>query len=225
MFNSSDLISQIKEYQEKHSVLSLKSHHFVFDCPFDSEAIETPDFIWIGLNPGGDQDDWAKTDGKNDEETRDRNFQEIYGRSSLSKRRMTKVRNFLGNNNFRKTTHTELFFWCSKDTNKDFQNRYNFSFDDNPHMKFCCQMNKILIDRIKPKALFFESRAKIDIIKRYFRLDYITTEVISNSDNVRVDEYSFESKYRLINFDHLSAGPPKSLHMQNVSKYVQSIIN
>ena len=41
--------------------------------------------------------------------------------------------------------------------NGNFQNRYNFSFDDNPHMKFCCQMNKILIDRIKPKAIFFES--------------------------------------------------------------------
>jgi len=69
-----------------------------------------PDYIWMGLNPRNDSPDWERTSNKNDEETRERNFQEIFGRSRSSKARMTKVERFLGTDYFHSTTHTKLFF-------------------------------------------------------------------------------------------------------------------
>ena len=69
--DTSDLIRAIKEYQNRNVELLQKSHHFVFDCPLDFQNSDVTDYIWIGLNPGNDEDDWFKTNGRNDEETRD----------------------------------------------------------------------------------------------------------------------------------------------------------
>ena len=90
---TSDLIREIKEYQSRNVELLKKSHHFVFDCPLDFQNSDETNYIWMGLNPGNDEDDWLKTGGRNDEETRDRDFQEIFGRSRGSKTRKTKIKN------------------------------------------------------------------------------------------------------------------------------------
>ena len=85
-FSTRDLIAEIRSYQEEHPEL-LKSHHFVFDCPLDRSNLDRPDFIWFGVNPGTDEEDWRRFP-HNGEETRDRDFQDKLGRSTASKRRM-----------------------------------------------------------------------------------------------------------------------------------------
>ena len=114
-----------------------------------------PDYIWMGLNPGNDSPDWERTSNKNDEETRERNFQEIFGRSRSSKERMTKAERFLGTDYFHSTTHTKLFFWCSNGISSDFELRYGTSFGNSPHVNFYCKINKRLIETVEPKAMFF----------------------------------------------------------------------
>ena len=221
VFSTTDLIEQIRDYQNKNSEL-LRSHHFVFDCPLGSNTQLKPEFIWMGINPGKDEEDWKKTKNKNDEETRDRNFQNLYQRSKNSKTRMTKIKNFLGFETFNKTTHTELFFWGSKDTNKHFESRYGTKLFTSPHLEFCSKMNNLLMDRVKPKVIFFESLDKINILKKFFNINKIKSYNVSSRV---VDEYLLNKKYRLINFDHLSAGPPASLSRLEVSEFVRKLIN
>ena len=38
LFSTSDLISKIRQFQEKNTILKKKSHHFVFDCPLNAAA-------------------------------------------------------------------------------------------------------------------------------------------------------------------------------------------
>ncbi len=57
-FTTSDLIKEIRSYQVKNPILLEQPHHFVFDCPFDANSSDKPKYIWIGLNPGDDTDDW-----------------------------------------------------------------------------------------------------------------------------------------------------------------------
>ena len=201
-FYTSDLIAKIRDYQSRNQELMRNSHHFVFDCPFGLASDAKPKYIWMGLNPGDDTNDWSVTENKNSEETRDYDFQRAIVRSSGSARRMTKLRSFLGDEVFNLTTHTQLFFWCSKNIKEDFYNRYQTSFQLSPHIAFCCNLNRALIDRIEPRAIFLESRKNIKIFKNYFKLDFVRSYPILNSP---VDIYMLEDKFKLINFDHLSA--------------------
>ena len=153
--STSDLIAEIRDYQTNNPVLLQKSHHFVFDCPLEGGSMSKPDYIWMGLNPRNDSPDWERTSNKNDEETRERNFQEIFGRSRSSKERMTKAERFLGTDYFHSTTHTKLFFWCSNGISNDFELRYGTSFGNSPHVNFYCKINKRLIETVEPKAMFF----------------------------------------------------------------------
>jgi len=221
MFSTSDLIKKIRNYQNKNPEL-LKSHHFVFDCPFGKEKNIKPDFIWMGVNPGKDCDDWKTTKGKNDEETRDINFQDIYKRSTNSKTRMTKIKKFLGYEHFNKTTHTELFFWGSRNTDEHFESRYGTKFFDSPHLDFCSKMNFSLMERTKPKAIFFESLDKIKIFKKFFNIKITNSYDVSNRI---INEYIISEKYRLLNFDHLSSGPPASLARKEVSDFIRNLLN
>ena len=184
-----------------------KSHHFVFDCPLDKAQTGKPDFVWLGLNPGSDKTDWEKwPSGPNMEETRDCDFQAKYGRSPGSKKRMKQLSQFLGNDLFSRTTHCELFFWCSPDTGKSFKNRYGYGFAENPHWEFCCKMNKALITRVNPKAIFAESRKNLDHYEKRLGL---TSRIphLSKSGNKEalIEERLFDGRIPFYCFDHLSA--------------------
>ncbi|AUG53369.1 hypothetical protein [Thalassospira marina] len=218
---SSDLIAEIREYQKIHFELLKNSHHFVFDCPMNFDVSADPEYVWMGFHPGDDEDDWEKTQGINDEETRDRDFQEIFGRSKGSKTRKTKIRNFLGQDVYNKTSYTELFFWCASRSPRDFQNRYGTSLIDSPHLKFCLDQNYKLIHKINPKMIFLEGLSKIKFLDIRFSLQMVARHSVE--DRV-VDEYLVDEKFRLLNFDHLSSGPPASLARAEVGKLVRGLL-
>lgn len=201
-FSTTDLIEQIRSYQEKHTVL-LKSHHFVFDCPLDRANVAEPDFIWFGVNPGTDEEDWRRF-STNSEETRGFDFQAECGRSAASARRMEKLRRFLGADRFRRTTHCELFFWCSRDTGSAFGRRYGFPFNSNPHWDFCCAINKRLIERVKPIAVLAESRPKLHIYERRLGLRPGSTHR-NDKGEVLVEERRLDGDIPFYCFDHLSS--------------------
>lgn len=201
-FSTSDLIAQVRSHQEQHREL-LKSHHFVFDCPLDRTNVAKPDFIWFGVNPGTDEEDWRRF-STNSEETRDFDFQAEYGRSKASEGRKEKLRRFLGADRFRRTTHCELFFWCSKDTGADFKKRYGYPFNGNPHWDFCCAMNKRLIERVKPIAMLAESRPKLPIYEHRLGLRPGRTHQDDKGD-VLVEERRLDGDIPFYCFDHLSS--------------------
>ena len=201
-FSTSDLIAQVRSHQEQHREL-LKSHHFVFDCPLDRTNVARPDFIWFGVNPGTDEEDWRRS-STNSEETRDFDFQAEHGRSKASERRMEKLRRFLGADRFQRTTHCELFFWCSGDTGSAFRERYGYPFHSNPHWDFCCAMNKHLIERVKPIAVLAESHSKLHLYQRRLGLRPVRTHK-NDRGVVLVEELRFDGGIPFYCFLHLSS--------------------
>lgn len=200
-FSTSDLIMEVRRYEQEHREL-LESHHFVFDCPLDRTNVAKPDIIWFGVNPGQDEEDWRRRPARS-EETRDHDFQAECGRSKASAERMEKLRQFLGAGVFRRTTHCELFFWCSKDTGPAFRERYGFSFEANPHWNFCCDINRRLVARVKPIAVLAESRRRLPLYER--RLSLRPSHVHRNDrGDVLVNEQRLDGDIPFYCFDHLS---------------------
>lgn len=201
-FSTSDLNERIRDHQDAHSELK-RSHHFVFDCPLESMYTGKPDYIWFGVNPGSDDEDWTQH-GENTEETRDYDFQLERGRSEASTKRMKKIRKFLGPDRFGRTTHCELFFWCSKNTGRAFDERFGYSFATNPHWDFCCQINRKLIKRVQPKAVLAESRGKLGIYSARLGLRRIKPHRSADGETL-IEELELEGGIPFYCFDHLSA--------------------
>ena len=105
---------------------------------------------------------------------------------------------------FRRTTHCELFFWCSKDTGGAFKERYGYPFNSNPHWDFCCDINRRLIERVKPIAVLAESRRKLPIYERRLNLQPSSVHRNGNGD-VLVEERRFDGGIPFYCFDHLSS--------------------
>ena len=99
--------------------------------------------------------------------------------------------------------------------------RYGTSFQSSPHLEFCLKMNRKLFYLINPKAIFFESLPNIDILRNFFFLEKID---FYNVGTRRIDEWMIDGKYRLLNFDHLSSGPPASLERTQVSEMIRRLI-
>ena len=203
-FSTSDLIEKIRAYQsEPENTELLRSHHFVFDCPVNKSHVGRPSFIWLGLNPGGDDHDW-KRHPQHTEESRDYDFQEAHGRSKGSKDRMGKLEGFVGNDVFRSMTHSQWFFWCSNNATDEFKKRYGYSYRGNPHWDFCCAMNRDLIKRARPLAVMAESKKAASM--NASRMGLRKAADHKNADGTTlVEEWRFDDEIPLYSFDHLSA--------------------
>ena len=198
-FSTSDLIQRIRDYQDAHPELK-KSHHFVFDCPLDAAHEGAPKYLWFGLNPGEGDKDWEIFNG-NTEETRDFDFQREYGRSAGSIKRMRQLMQFLGPDVFRQTSHCELFFWCSKDAGTHFKKKYGWTFERNPHWEFCCEINRKLIERVQPKAVFAESLGRLPLYEK--RLGLSGQFSHATSAGRMVEERILPTGASFYCFDHL----------------------
>ena len=217
-FSTRDLVEEIRAYESVHPEL-LKSHHFVFDCPLDSAWQGRPSFLWLGVNPGSDEQDWKQRPTRT-EETREFDFQSEFGRSTASKSRMTRLRNFLGEDRFRRCTHSELFFWCSTDTEEAFRKRYKYSFEENPHWDFCTRMNRELFMRIRPKAVLAESLKRLRLYERRLELTRVHAHPAGET---RIEELRFGDGTPFYCFDHLSA-PVRDERRRAVRKTVRGLL-
>ena len=203
-FTTTDLIERIRgyQYQVDHPEL-LKSHHFVFDCPLDRTHRGWPRFVWMGINPGDDDGDWARLP-ENSEESRDCDFQVVHGRSAGSKERLDRLEAFVGPAVFQAMTHSQWFFWGSKNAGKCFKARYGYSLRANPHWTFCCEMNRELIARARPVAVMAEGRWIAKLNARGLGLQR-GPEHKSADGEILIEEWRFESDVPFYTFDHLSA--------------------
>lgn len=201
-FVTTDLIERIRVYQSDNPEL-LRSHHFVFDCPLDPRHTDKPRFVWIGVNPGSDCDDWARLP-HNTEESREYDFQVEQGRSEGSESRLNNLRHFVGQSVFRSMTHSQWFFWGSKNASKAFKERYGYSLRNNPHWAFCCEMNRTLIQRARPLAVLAESRwiAHLNACRLGLQKGCDHTNV---DGDTLIEEWRFDGELPFYAFDHLSA--------------------
>ena len=117
---------------------------------------------------------------------------------------MGKLCRFLGADVFRRTTHSQLFFWCSTDINTAFKERFGYSFRKHPHWDFCSAVNVALIERLRPKAVLAESRPTLRLYEHRFGLLPAKTHW-SDGGMPLIEERRFASGVPFYCFDHLSA--------------------
>ena len=230
IFSTSDLIKQIREYQKKNKEL-LNSNHFVFDCPLSRNSKESPEIIWMGINPGDDS--MAKKFSieeriLNPEETRDYNFQ-LNKRTPESQKMMNNLQRVLGVSKFFKTSLTEMFFWASTDIGEGFKKRYGYPFHNNRHMSFCLKINKELFKRANPKYIIGPHYAKktkdrINIIKNYFNLKLIKEHRNTINNEVFIEQYIMDDKYQYINCKFIGRANYVAGEKQEMREKIQEII-
>ncbi|MCY4093567.1 MAG: hypothetical protein OXG05_00420 [Gammaproteobacteria bacterium] len=170
---TSDLIDRVRVRLELFPELK-KSHHFVFVSPLDRSYAGRTEYVWLSVHPGDGEDDWELCPC-NTEETRLYNFQYEYGPSIGSQRRVKKLRWFLGDEMFCRTTLTMLFFWSVKDIGSSFTSKFGYTLNKHPHWDFCTELNLALINRLQPKAVFAESRPLRQRYEREFKLTPVAT--------------------------------------------------
>ena len=93
--------------------------------------------------------------------------------------------------------------------------------DQNPKCtrKQCARPRTIPYGRIISQVFFRLIKKKI--LKNSFSLEKLQTY---SAGTRCIDEYLIDGKYRLLNFDHLSSGPPASLERKKVSEIVRQLI-
>ena len=92
----SKTLEEIREYTQKNPELK-KSHHFLFNCPLDSES-DLADVIVIGLNPGETRPDWNYGTNLPTEESSEFDFHDELGRGRSSVRWSQLCKEYLPNN-------------------------------------------------------------------------------------------------------------------------------
>ena len=220
-FVTNDLIVRIRDYQSENSEL-LRSHHFVFDCPLDRQYAGRPRFVWLGANPGSDCDDWKRLP-MNTEESRDYDFQVEHGRSPGSEKRLRRLRNFVGQDVFRRMTHSQWFFWASKNTGVAFKKRYGYTFKRNPHWAFCCCMNRSLIERVRPIAIVGEGRWIARLNARRLGLEQGPAHESADGETL-IEEWRFGGDVPFYVFDHLSALGKSIRYRSEVQERLASLL-
>ena len=170
---TNDLFQRIRNRSTVHLELQ-KAHHFVFDCPLDRSYRGRAEYVWLSVHPSEGDDDWDLCP-HNMEETRDWNFQLEYGPSVGSQRRLKKLRWFLGDETFRHTTLTMLFFWSVSDIRTAFTEKISYTFNKQLRSNFFSETNLAVIDRMRPRAVFAESRPLLNRYEHEFGLIPVAT--------------------------------------------------
>src|SRR5208337_2764288 len=145
-------IQDIRDYTSNNQELRDEAHHFVYDLPLDRTA-GTPEFVWMGVNPG---ETGVKTLKTGDwevpgptEETWLFAFNDHIPPSRSSKRWKGKIHRLFDG---KPVVLAELFFWSA--SSRDFNRRFGDVWRS-PHLDFCTRMNRLLIDEYQPKAVVF----------------------------------------------------------------------
>jgi hypothetical protein len=168
-------IEAIRRYTAAHPEL-LKAHHFLYDLPLSKEA-GAPEIVVMGINPGETAADRLAYAGPT-EETWNFDFHEeaATGRSRGSKRWRELTAKFTGG---RSVVFTELFFWSSSD-HRELLERFD-SLWGSPHLKFCIDMNRELIEVYQPRAVIFVGLSNAKKAAEAFCLQPVNTLTIEST--------------------------------------------
>ena len=214
------MIQQVRDRSTTFQELK-NAHHFVFDRPLDPSYQGNSEFVWLSVHPGEGDDDWEICN-QFTEETRDYNFQLDHGPSRGSQSRIEKMLWFLGDEMFSRTTLTMLFYWSVSDSYDAIKSRFGYTFSQNPHWDFCTRTNLELIHRIRPRAVFAESRPGLKYYEHEFGLSQVKTYCDTDGYHI-LEQRQFEDGTPFFCFDNLSARRGHSEVRQLVHKLIHEI--
>jgi hypothetical protein len=175
-------IEKIRDYTKRHAELCA-AHHFLFDLPLD-RAAGRPEYVILGINPGETERDRRAFPGPT-EETWNYDFHEnaLLGRSQGSKNWRKNAVFFSGG---RPLVFGELFFWSSADGD-EFEERFGPLWDS-PHLPFCIDMTRLLIEEYQPKAVIFAGLGPSKKVADKFALAHVNT--LKSGSQRLVEHYS-----------------------------------
>jgi hypothetical protein len=204
------LLEEIREYTFNNKEL-LNAHHFMFACPVEKNG-EAADVIICGLNPGGDpKEDFRKVyNGESfpTEESSDYDWwvedgNNVRGSGSFAKYNELFLKQ-------KKITQTEAFFWNSSSIDKEgFDNRYGYSFTENPHWDFCTKINNELFKAHNPDLILFLTSNKdlVPKIAKIFDLKEIYSfKLPRKSGATKIYHYENQSSIPVVFVPHPTGG-------------------
>ncbi len=173
IYGLDEQITCIDVYTKKHPELQ-QAHHFLYNLPLSKDT-KCGDYIVMGINPGEGNNDWVIEPDRT-QETSKYDFHEVKGKGRKYVRWNSHIRNFLPDTE--NVIQTELCFWSSKGGDKFTERFGELLYSE--HLSFCTQMNKILLDHYKPKAVIFPGLSVIPIAFYEYGLDYKDTVLDTN---------------------------------------------
>ena len=166
----SKTLQEIRDYTQKNPELK-KSHHFLFNCPLDSDS-NFGDVLVIGLNPGETDADWRYGNNLPTEESNDFDFHDELGRGRSSVRWSQLCKEYLPNSNI---FLSEFFFWSSGKLNKEFKERFGYSFKKCPHFEFCKTCNEKMISYHNPKLIVSTGTSWAKFFSSVYKMKHVKT--------------------------------------------------
>lgn len=174
------LHDEILAYTKAHDDLS-ESHQWLFDLPPFKDELFNPKHIVFAINPGESEKPPTQT-----EETRFFDLHEENKRGSREKLAWTRAIARVITS--RKIIQTELFFWSTK-TVKVLEDRFG-PLHKNPHLPFCCEKNRQLINYHKPESIICSGFKMQKVVCAAFGLTEKLESVIGSDGHRLIERYS-----------------------------------
>ena len=207
------LHDEILAYTKAHDDLS-ESHHWLFDLPPFKDEPFNPKHIVFGINPG----EGKERPPKQTEETRFFDFHEENEKGSREKIKWTKK--LLDILETRRIIQTELIFWSTK-TVRVLNDRFG-PLKRNPHLSFCCEKNRQLIEYHKPDSIICPGLGMLEVSVQAFGLNKI--ETIRASNGHRLIEHYTDGKRDWVFTKHFSGARGFTNEQKNAIKsYIQNL--
>jgi hypothetical protein len=167
-------INTIRKYTADHPELG-SAHHFLYDLPLNKEA-GIPQVIVMGINPGETHVDRDAYPGPT-EETWNFDFHE-QAKSGRSRGSVHWRKSTAYFTNGSPVVFTELFFWSSNNQ-REFKERFGPLWDS-PHLSFCVDLNRSLIEEYQPKSVIFVGLSDVTRVAEEFELRHVYTLKMQN---------------------------------------------
>ena len=216
----SKTLEEIREYTQKNPELK-KSHHFLFNCPLDSES-DLADVIVVGLNPGETRPDWNYGTNLPTEESSEFDFHDELGRGRSSVRWSQLCKEYLPNNDI---FLSEFFFWSSGNLDSEFKDRFGYSFRKSPHFEFCKKCNEEMIAYHKPKLIVATGTSWASFFSSIYQMKHIRTIKCINDKRNRniIHHYDFNG-VPFIFTPHWSSGYVSNYEKKDIKSYLSKYL-
>lgn len=168
-------IESIREYTRQHAELQ-KAHHFLYDKPISADA-ERYRFAVLGVNPGEQTGDWEAWPDAT-EETSLFDFREELGQRPRASRRWRQLVEFFCGTD--EVVMSEFFLWSTKDTGQAFVEKFGHPLGRSPHLAFCVEMNRQLIERHKVQAVIAPGLKSLKLFREHYDLKQVKTVKADN---------------------------------------------
>jgi hypothetical protein len=159
-----ECLASIRAYTQQHEELK-QAHHFLFDLPVTNQTGPV-DVVLMGMNPGESTSDFDLCPA-GAEESREHDFHQSVGPGRSHIRWHQSLEGTFTDVH---VVQTEAFFWSCAETGEEFKGRFGTAIDASPHIPFCSEMNRHLIQHHSPKLVVVNGITMTGWLPQHFGL-------------------------------------------------------